>query len=79
MKPKIQILENGKLSIEYLDGHNFSAEIDTNDILFLKINSNDTVNLSFLIDDIETAKKLEKTNDFKYCVSKYDENNFFVV
>ena len=77
MKPTIKMIENGKVVIEYLHKHHFRAEIDTNDILFLKINSNDTVNLSFLIDDIKTAKKLEKTNDFKYCVSNYDENKFY--
>lgn len=77
MKPTIKMIENGKVVIEYLNKHHFCAEIDTNDILFLKINGDDTVNLSFLIDDIETAKNLEKTNDFKYCVSSYDENKFY--
>lgn len=77
MKPTIKMLENGKVTIEYLDEHHFCAEIDTNDILFLKINGDGTVNLSFLIDNIETAKKLEKTNDFKYCVSSYDQNKFY--
>lgn len=77
MKPTIKMIENGKVVIEYLNKHHFRAEIDTNDILFLKINGDDTVDLSFLIDDIETAKNLEKTNDFKYCVSSYDENKFY--
>ena len=70
MKPIINILESGKILLDCLNRNEDFVEVDTKDVVFLRLIGNETVQF------LDMAFLLEKT---VFCLTLYNLMNFFSV
>ena len=80
MKPIINILESGKILLDCLNRNEDFVEVDTKDVVFLRLIGNETVqflDMAFLLEKNSVFVDTLQSNEF-FSVTELDNDKFFM-